>query len=75
MVTKTINLTVPRGWHELDDKQLRYLFDLLADVYSSAEIHTLCLFRWTEHSKYLFLFPYPSIDIFMPFATFLSVQR
>ena len=43
---KTINLTVPRGWHELDDKQLRYLFGLLADDYSSAEIRTLCLFRW-----------------------------
>ena len=47
MVTKTINLIVPRGWHELDDKQLRYLFGLLADDYSSAEIRTLCLFRWT----------------------------
>ena len=30
---KTINLIVPRGWHELDDKQLRYLFGLLADDY------------------------------------------
>ena len=45
---KTINLIVPRGWHELDDKQLRYLFGLLADEYSSAEIRTLCLFRWAE---------------------------
>ena len=43
---KTINLIVPRGWHELDDKQLRYLFGLLADDYSSAEIRTLCLLRW-----------------------------
>ena len=75
MQTKIINLIVPRGWHELDDKQLRYLFGLLADDYSSAEIRTLCLFRWAEHSKYLFLFPYSPIDIFMPFATFLSVQR
>ncbi len=47
MVTKTINLIVPRGWHELDDKQLRYLFGLLADDYSSAEIRTLCLLRWS----------------------------
>ena len=30
---KTINLIVPRGWHELDDKQLRYLFGLLAYAY------------------------------------------
>jgi hypothetical protein len=47
MQTKTINLIVPRGWHELDDKQLRYLFGLLADDYSSAEIRTLCLLRWS----------------------------
>ena len=33
----SINLIVTRGWHELDDKQLRYLFGLLADDYSSAE--------------------------------------
>ena len=45
MVTKTINLIVSRGWHELDDKQLRYLFGLLADDYSSAKISTLCIFR------------------------------
>ena len=44
---KTINLIVPRGWHELDDKQLRYFFGLLADDYTSAEIRTLCLFRWS----------------------------
>ena len=44
---KTININVPCGWHELDDKQLRYLFGLLADDYSSAEIRTLCLFRWS----------------------------
>ena len=44
---KAINLIVPRGWHELDDKQLRYLFGLLADDYSSAEIRTLCLLRWS----------------------------
>ena len=47
METRTINLIVPRGWHELDDKQLRYLFGLLADDYSSAEIRTLCLLRWS----------------------------
>lgn len=43
----SINLIVTRGWHELDDKQLRYLFGLLADDYSSAEIRTLCLLRWS----------------------------
>ena len=47
METRTINIIVSRGWHELDDKQLRYLFGLLADYYSSADIHTLCLLRWS----------------------------
>ncbi|MBQ1184794.1 MAG: hypothetical protein IIX55_03710 [Muribaculaceae bacterium] len=62
---KTINLIVPRGWHELDDKQLRYLFGLLADDYSSAEIRTLCLLRWSglnscasdRKSKFTWLLP------------------
>ena len=45
---KTINLIVPRGWHELDDKQLRYVFGLLADDYTSAEIRTLCLVRFAR---------------------------
>ncbi|MBR5550942.1 MAG: hypothetical protein IKV83_03370 [Muribaculaceae bacterium] len=44
MVTKTINLIVPRGWHELDDKQLRYLFGLLADDCLSVKVLYLCLF-------------------------------
>ena len=45
---KTINLIVPRGWHELDDKQLRHFFGLLADDYTSAEIRTLCLVRFAR---------------------------
>ena len=62
MATKTINLSVPRGWHEVDDKPLRYLFGLLADDCSSAEIRTLCLFRFAclggtlpKPKKFLFL--------------------
>ena len=37
---ETINLIVPREWHEFDDKQLRYLFVLFDDDYSLAEIRT-----------------------------------
>ena len=48
METRTINLIVPRGWHELDDKQLRYLFGLLADDYSSVKVLYLCLFRFAR---------------------------
>ena len=49
----SINLIVPRGWHELDDKQLRYLFGLLADDYSSAEIRTLYLLRWSGLKSFI----------------------
>ena len=43
---QTINLTLPQGWHELTQKQLRYLLYLIAEEYTSTEIKTLCLFRW-----------------------------
>ena len=29
MATISINLIVPQGWHELDDKQLRYVYSLI----------------------------------------------
>ena len=44
---QTINITVPRGWHELTQRQLRYLFFLISEGYSSTAIKTLCLFRWS----------------------------
>lgn len=45
-----IDLTVPQGWHELSDKQLRYVFELIAKGFTSDEIKTLCLFRWSSLS-------------------------
>lgn len=42
-----IDLTVPQGWHELSDKQLSYAFELIAKGFTSDEIKTLCLFRWS----------------------------
>ena len=47
MQTITIDFHVPQGWHELSDKQLRYVYDLLAKEYASDEIKTLCLLRWS----------------------------
>jgi hypothetical protein len=44
---QTINFTVPQGWHELTDKQLRYVYRLLADNYEIDELKTLCFLRWT----------------------------
>ena len=40
----TINLTVPTGWDELDDHQLRYVFGLLAQGFPSPQVKTYCLF-------------------------------
>ena len=38
---QTINITVPRGWHELIQKQLSYLFFLVSEGYNSTAIKTL----------------------------------
>ena len=43
----TINLTVPTGWDQLDNTQLRYVFGLLAQGFPSPQVKTYCLFRWT----------------------------
>ncbi len=47
MQTISINFIVPQGWHELSDKQLRYVYQLVAADYATDEIKTLCLLRWT----------------------------
>ena len=38
---------MPQGWHELSDKQLRYVYQLLAQNFTSDEVKTLCLLHWT----------------------------
>lgn len=38
---------MPQGWHELSDKQLRYVYQLLADEFATDEIKTLCLLQWS----------------------------
>lgn len=43
---QTINITLPQGWHELTQKQLHYIFYLIAEEYTTTEIKTLCLFWW-----------------------------
>ena len=48
MQTTSINFIVPNGWHELSDKQLRYVYQLLAGSFSAIEIKTLCLLRWSD---------------------------
>lgn len=48
MQTISINFQVPQGWHELGDKQLRYVYQLLASDCSADEIKTLCLLQWSD---------------------------
>lgn len=47
MQTISINFIVPQGWHELTDKQLRYVYQLIASEFATDEIKTLCLLQWT----------------------------
>ncbi len=47
MQTISINFIVPQGWHELSDKQLRYVYQLLANDFATDEIKTLCLLQWS----------------------------
>lgn len=47
MKTITIDFHMPQGWHELGDKQLRYVYELIAAEHSTDEIKTLCLLRWS----------------------------
>lgn len=46
METISINFQIPASWSELSDKQLRYVYQLIAGDFSSDEIKTLCLLRW-----------------------------
>lgn len=45
-MTPVIHLTMPKSWMELDDQQLYYVYGLIADNLSGAQIRTYCLFRW-----------------------------
>lgn len=46
MQTFNINFNVPQGWHELGDKQLRYVYQLIATDSTIDELKTLCLLQW-----------------------------
>ena len=41
-----IDLTAPRSWNELDDRQLRYVFGLIASGVTSEELKATCLLHW-----------------------------
>ena len=46
--SKTIDIKLPTRWEDLTQKQLRYLFTLIAQGYSVDEIKAFCLFRWNN---------------------------
>lgn len=44
----SVNIAVPRSWHELSVKQLRYFFSLANMGFTMDEIKTYCFFRWGD---------------------------
>lgn len=48
METISINFQIPASWSELSDKQLRYVYQLIANDMSTEELQTLCLLQWSS---------------------------
>jgi len=46
-MTTVIDLCVPKGWQELSDRQLRFVFRLLNGRYSLTQVKAMCLIRWS----------------------------
>ena len=46
-VNITIDLKLPTGWEDLTDKQLRFVFGMIAFGMSSAKLKAHCLFKWS----------------------------
>ena len=45
--TINIDLKVPKGWEQLDEKPLRDVFGLISHGFAMQQIKTYCLFRWS----------------------------
>lgn len=48
METISINFQIPASWSELSDKQLRFVYQLIANDMSTEELQTLCLLQWSS---------------------------
>lgn len=46
MESQTLNIELPNSWAELADKQLCYVYKLIASDFDVNEVKTLCLLRW-----------------------------
>ena len=47
METISINFQIPTSWSELSDKQLRFVYELIAQDFATYEVKTLCLLQWS----------------------------
>lgn len=45
---QTLNLSVPQSWQSLSNKQLRFVFRLLATEHTLPQVMALCLFKWAK---------------------------
>ena len=43
-----LNISIPKSWQELPDKELRFVYRLLQGDYTLAQIKTICLLRWAD---------------------------
>ena len=43
-----LKITLPKNWSDMDDQQLYYVYNLIADNLSSEQIKTYCLFRFGQ---------------------------
>ena len=44
---ETLDFIVPKSWEQLDDRQLRYVYRLIAGEFSIGEVKTLALLKWS----------------------------
>lgn len=45
--TIRIDVRIPAGWHELDQKRLLFVYSIIAADFSADELRTLCLMKWS----------------------------
>ena len=82
-----IDLHLPQCWSDLPDRQLRDVFRLIASDFTSDEIKTICLFKWSglkvcyrqddgkfvcRHKKNKFLLTANQVAELLPFLSWLD---
>ena len=44
----TLNISLPKSWQALTDRQLRFAYHLLASNYSLSQVRIHCLLKWGD---------------------------